>query len=335
MGASARHLLRLTAIPFIVFFTIFAPAQDSAPAQQEQKPAQEQPSQSNPDVLNPQPPVKTEFTEDELRDLVRRAMENDQANYRQQKDLTHVERQQIEHLDGRGNIKKTETVTKEILILYGDRMERVIERNDQTLSAEEKKKEDAKFDKEVAKLQKESPEDRQKRIDKYEEQSRKAREFVAEVSKAFNFKFDGEESLNGRPAYVVSGEPRSDYKPTTREGKILSKTRGKMWIDVASTHWVKLDAEFTDTMSFGWFLARVRPGTRVVVEQKLFRDDVWVPEKINFNLDARVGLFKQLFQNIDVTFRDWRKFSSEARILDYSEIEQKPAPAPTPTVPQQ
>jgi len=36
-----------------------------------------------------------------------------------------------------------------------------------------------------------------------------------------------------------------------------------------------------------------------------------------------VGLFKQLFENVDVTFRDWRKFSSEAKILDYSEIEQK------------
>jgi hypothetical protein len=134
-------------------------------------------------------------------------MENDQANYRQQKDLTHVERQQIEHLDSKGNVKKTEIVTKEVLILYGDRMERIIERNDQPLGADEKKKEDAKFDKEVARLQKESPEDRQKRIDKYEEQSRKAREFVAEVSKAFNFKFEGEESVNGRPAYVITSPP--------------------------------------------------------------------------------------------------------------------------------
>jgi hypothetical protein len=67
----------------------------------------------------------------------------------------------------------------------------------------------------------------------------------------------------------------------------------------------------------------VRPGTRITVDQNLFREDVWVPEQIRFNLDARVGLFKQLYQNVDVTFRDWRKFSSEAKILDYSEIEQK------------
>jgi hypothetical protein len=266
---------------------------------------------------------KKEISPEELRDLVRRAMENDQENYLKQKDLTHIERQKIEHLDGDGKLKKTEIVTKEILILYGDRMERVIERDDKPLSPEEKRKEDEKFDKEVGNLQKESEEQRQKRIAKYEEQSKKEREFVQEVANAFNFKLESEEMVNGRPAYVVTGEPRKDYHPSTREGKILAKTRGKMWIDIASTHWVKLDVEFTDTVSFGWVLARVRPGTRVSIEQHLFRDDVWVPNDVKFKLDARVGVFKQLYQNIDVTFRDWRKFSSEAKILDYSELEQK------------
>ena len=247
-------------------------------------------------------------------------MLNDQENYQKQKDLTHIERQVVQHLDKQGNVKSTDSVTREILILYGRRMEHILERNDKPLSPEEQKKEDAKFDKAVEKLENESPADRQKRIAKFEENSRKAREFVTEVANAFNFTFDGEDTVNGRPAYVISGTPRADYRPKSREGKILKKTRGKMWIDVASTHWVKIDAEFTDTVSFGWFLARVHPGTRVQVEQHLFRDGVWVPSEIKFNLDARVGLFKQVNQDIDVTFRDWRKFSADAKIIDYSEV---------------
>jgi hypothetical protein len=59
------------------------------------------------------------------------------------------------------------------------------------------------------------------------------------------------------------------------------------------------------------------------VDQHLFRDDVWVPSEVKFNLDARVGLFKQLFQNVEISYRDWRKFSSESKIIDYSELEQK------------
>ncbi len=247
-------------------------------------------------------------------------MLNDQENYDKQKDLTHIEHQVTQHLDQKGNTKSTDSVTREILILYGRCMEHILERNDKPLSPEEQKKEDAKFDTAVEKLQKESPADRQKRIEKFEEDSRKAREFVTEVATAFNFTFEGEDTVNGRLAYIISGTPRPDYHPSSREGKILKKTRGKMWIDVASAHWVKIDAEFTDTVSFGWFLARIHPGTRVQIDQHLFRDDVWVPGEVKFNLDARVGLFKEFNQNIDVTFRDWRKFSSDSRIIDYSEV---------------
>ena len=333
MSVRVGHRTWMAALALFVFSAgavAQEPQQNSPENPQQQVPsAQETPNNS----IVPSEPAsravtaeslsKRDVPPEELRDLVRRAMENDQENYRKQKDLTHVERQKTEHLDGDGKLKKTEIVTKEILILYGDRMERVIERDDKPLSAEEKKKEDEKFDKEVAKLQKESAEDRQKRIAKYEEQSRKDREFVQEVAQAFEFKLEGEEMVEGRPAYVVTGVPRKDYRPTTREGKVLSKTRGKMWIDIASNHWVKLDVEFTDTVSFGWILARVRPGTRVTVDQHLFRDDVWVPSEVKFNLDARVGLFKQLFQNVEISYRDWRKFSSESKIIDYSELEQK------------
>ena len=247
-------------------------------------------------------------------------MLNDQENYDKQKDLTHIEHQVTQHLDKQGKVTGTDSVTREILILYGRRMEHILERNDKPLSPDEQKKEDAKFDKAVEKLQKESAADRQKRIAKFEEESRKGREFVSEVANAFNFKLEGEDIVNGRPAYVISGTPRSDYHPSSREGKVLAKTRGKMWIDIASTHWDKLDAEFTDTVSFGWILARVRPGTRIQIDQHAFRDEVWVPGEVKFSLDARVGLFKQLFENVDVTFRDWRKFSSDAKIIDYSEV---------------
>jgi hypothetical protein len=330
MGVKVRHRWMMLAFALFVFLGVTV-AQETATEPPTQLP---HPSNGSLDGAHPQAPTdqaqtsaetltKKEISGEELRELVRRAMENDQENYRKQKDLTHIERQKIEHLDGDGKTKKTEIVTKEIMILYGDRMERVIERDDKPLSENDRKKEDEKFEKEVAKLQKESPEARQKRMAKYEEESKKAREFVQEVAQAFDFKFEGEEMVNARPAYVVSGVPRPDYKPSSREGKILAKTQGKIWIDIASTHWVKLDVEFTDTVSFGWILARVRPGTRITVDQNLFREDVWVPEQIRFNLDARVGLFKQLYQNVDVTFRDWRKFSSEAKILDYSEIEQK------------
>ncbi len=264
------HRIRIIALLPVLFCATFSTAQQPPPPETQNLAPPKSAEQPASATASTDALTHKSFSEDELRDLVRRAMLNDQENYDKQKDLTHIEHQVTQHLDKNGKVKSTDSVTREILILYGRRMEHILERNDKPLSPDEQKKEDAKFDKGVEKLQKESPADRQKRIAKFEEQSRKAREFVTEVAKAFNFKFEGEDMVNGRPAYVISGTPRSGYHPTSREGTILSKTRGKMWIDIASTHWAKLDAEFTDTMSFGWFLARVRPGTRVQVEQHPF-----------------------------------------------------------------
>lgn len=265
---------------------------------------------------------------EQVRDLVRRAMENDLQNYKAQKDLTHIERQQTDQLSGRGDLKKSESITREIVILYGQRMQRVLEKNDKPLSGDEARKEQERFDKAVAKLAKESPQERQKREAKFEEDTQKAREFVKEVANAYDFTLTGEEMLNGRPAYVIGAEQRPGYKTNSKETKILRKMHGKIWIDIATTHWVKIDAEFTDTVSFGLFLARIRKGTRVQVEQALFRDEVWVPREVKFNLDARIALFKQMFANVDVTFRDWRKFTSESKITGFTEVEQPKKEAP-------
>jgi hypothetical protein len=269
-------------------------------------------------------------TQEQLQALVQKAVTNDLENYEAYKNLTHIERVQTEHMDSKDKVKKTETVTKEVFILYGERVEHVIERDDKPLSGDEAKKEQDRFDKEVQKLKDESEDKRRKREEKFEEETKKDRESIADAAAAFNFKLLGEEMVNGRPAYVIQGEQKPDYKPKTKAGDILRKVHGKIWIDIAATHWVKLDVEFTDTYSFGWVLARVRPGTRVQVEQVLFRDDVWVPREVTFKLDARVALFKQMFENVDVHYRDWRRFGSESRITGFTEIEPAKQSSPTP-----
>lgn len=237
-------------------------------------------------------------TQEQLQALVQQAVTNDLENYEAYKNLTHVERVQTDQMDSKGKLKKTESVTTEVFILYGQRVEHVIERNDKPLTADDAKKEQEKFDKKVAKLRDESPEKRRKREEKFEEETKKDRESIADAAAAFDFKLLGEEVVNGRPAYVIQGEQKPNYKPKTKDGEILRKVHGKIWIDIAASHWVKMDVEFTDTYSVGWVLARIRKGTRVQIEQVLFRDNVWVPTDVNLKLDARVALFKQYFANV-------------------------------------
>jgi len=309
-----------------------APQEPSKPEIQ-QAPASEKPAVQTETILAEKP-----ITQELLRELIRRAILNEQENYKDQRNLTHIEREQTEHLDSKDNIKKTEIITREVFVLYGERVEHVLEKNDKPLTGDDARKEQEKFDKEVQKLKDESPDKRRKRQEKFEKDTKEDREFIDDGMNAFDFTLVGEEMVNGRPAYVIQGEPRKDYKPKVKHGDILKKLRGKVWIDIASTSWVKLDVEFTDTVSFGWFLARVRPGTRVQAEQVLFRDELWVPREVNFKLDARVALLKQYFANVNVKFRDWRKFSTDSKISGFAEMEPKretkPAETPAPAPPQ-
>jgi hypothetical protein len=282
---------------------------------------------ANKSALPPEAEKKPE-TQEELQELVQRAVTNDLNNYEVYKNLTHVERIQTDQMDGKGNLKKSESVTSEIFILYGERVEHVIAKNDKPLTGDEAKKEQEKFDKKVQKLKDESPEKRRKREEKFEEETKKDRESIADAAAAFDFKLLGEENVNGRPAYVIEGEPKPGYKPKTKDGAILQKVHGKIWIDIAASHWVKMDVEFTDTYSIGWVLARIRKGTRVQVEQIPFRDNVWVPTAVHLSLDARVALFKQYFANVDMKFSDWRQFSSDSKITGFAEIDQPKQPTP-------
>jgi hypothetical protein len=310
-----------------------APKEAAKPEVAPQETLKQEPSSGIPaerPALPPEP-EKEPAPQEQLQELVQRAVTNDLNNYEVYKNLTHVERVQTDQMGGKGKLKKSESTTSEIFILYGERVEHVIAKNDKPLTGDEAKKEQEKFDKKVQKLKDESPEKRRKREEKFEEDTKKDRESIADAAAAFDFKLLGEENVNGRPAYVIQGEPKPGYKPKTKDGAILQKVHGKIWIDIAASHWVKMDVEFTDTYSVGWVLARIRKGTRIQIEQIPFRENVWVPTEVHLNLDARVALFKQYFANVDMKFSDWRQFSSDAKITGFSEIDQPKQPTPTTT----
>ncbi len=94
-------------------------------------------------------------------------MEND----KKQRDYTYLQREEDHELDGKGQVKSTETKTYEIMELYGGQVERLIAKNDKPLSQKDAAKEEAKIQKVINKRKNESEDDRKKRLEK-EEKSR-------------------------------------------------------------------------------------------------------------------------------------------------------------------
>jgi hypothetical protein len=264
------------------------------------------------------------LSEDQIRQLIRQTAENDMANDKRQRDYTYIQREEEHKLDGKGEVKSTETKTSEIMEIYGEQIERLIAKDDKPLSDKDSKKEEEKVQKLIDKRKNESESDRKKREEKEAKEREQSRQFVREVADAYNFKLAGIESLSGRDTYVIDAEPRPGYEPHSKEAKILPKFRFRAWIDKDESQWKKLDIQCIDTVSFGLFLARIHKGSRITIEQTRVNDEVWLPQHVNVKVDVRLALLKDFNVEDDITYRDYKKFRTDTKIVPIGELQPQP-----------
>jgi hypothetical protein len=293
-------------------------------AQQAPTPEEANPS---PPQAAPRPPIQLQpdasgmVPQEQFRELLRYAQDREVENEKRLRDYTYIEREEEHKLDGQGEVTKVETWTREVLEVYGEPVERLIARDDKPLSEDETKKEDEKIQKIIDKRKNESEGERRKRLEKDEKEREEDRKFVLEIADAFNFRLVGSEEMNGRDTWVIDCEPRPDYQPKERGTKILSKFKGRLWIDKQEGQWVKFDITAIDTVSVGWFLVRLHKGARVVAEQVKINDEVWLPKHVSAKIDARVALVKGLNEEVDDTYRDYKKFRAESKITAVGETQ--------------
>ena len=274
----------------------------------------------SPKPLELTPDTTGQLSQDQIRRLMKEVGDRDLENDKKRKDYTYIQREEQYTLDGQGRVKKTEVRTSEILIIYGEQVERLIAKDDEPLSPKEAAKEEERIQKIIDKRKKESDADRQKRLKKQEEEREEDRRFASEISDAYNFRLIGSEMVNGRDAYVIDAEPRPGFQPHSRAAKVLPKIRGRIWIDKSEHQWVKLDAQVIDTISFGLVVARLHKGTRVVAEQTRVNDEIWLPKHESAKIDVRVALLKNFNLAEDVTYRDYKKFRTDTKIVGVGEV---------------
>ena len=247
-------------------------------------------------------------------EIMQRAVSKDIFNWQAAKDYTFLERVREDTLDGGGGVKSSKSETHEIMVLYGEPFERTVAKDDKPLSEKDQKKQDEEFEKETRKRENETPEERQKRIQKYQKQREDERAFVREILDAYTFTLVGSEVLNGRETWVIDGTPRPGFEGKRRESKMLPKIKPRFWIDQQDYSWAKLRAEFIDTVSIGWVVARLHKGSQFEMQQVRVNNEVWLPQFVDVKLDARVALLKGVNENIHVTYKDYRKFRTDTKI---------------------
>jgi hypothetical protein len=267
------------------------------------------------------PNANGDLPQEQMRELIRIVADNYRANHKKERDYTYLDRVVENKLDGKGESKSTESKTYEIMDLYGEQVQRLVAKDGAPLSEKDAAKEEARIEKLTDKRKNESDDERAKRREEAEKRREKSREFVREVADAYDFHLLGSEVLNGRDAWVIGGEPRPGFQPHSKEAQILSKFHGRLWIDKGELQLAKMDVEALDTVSFGWVLARIHKGTRLIFEQTRINGEVWLPQHVSFKFDARVALFKGYNEQDEESFSDYKKFRATAKIVGIGEGE--------------
>lgn len=254
-------------------------------------------------------------------EIIRRAMQHDVNNWEQEKNYTFVQRIEQREINSDGSVKSQKSTTEEIIFLYDQPYAHLIKRNDQPLSDADTKKVEKKFNDTMEKRRNETPAEKQKRLADFEKHHQEEHLFLLEVPQAYDFKIDGEETLNGRAAWVISGEPRADFRPTLNAARVLPKLRPKLWIDKEDYEWLKLEAQVIDTITWGGFLLRLHPGSHIELEETLVNNEAWLPLHAHISFDARIALLKSLRMDIDAEFTDYKKFRTDSKIISVQEVQ--------------
>lgn len=264
-------------------------------------------------------PAGAAFGQD-AREIILRSVTLDQRDLELRRNYTYLVRAEQRRLDPEGRVRSSESEEWEVLVLYGAPYRRLVAKNGRPLSAEEERKEQEKLDKEMEKRRKQAAKDPSRMNREDEREVREQRELLKEIAEAFSFHVEGEEEIAGRRCWRIRAEPLAGYRPKSRRARMLPAFRGVVWITQDEYRWARVEAEAIRTVSFGWILARLQPGTQLWFEQQRVQDEIWLPSAARMKIFARVALLRKLSAEVDVTFRNYRKFQSVSRVVETQEL---------------
>ena len=250
------------------------------------------------------------------REIVRRSIAAEIENSKRAKNYTFLQRTEERDMDDTGKVKTRQSKTFDVTMLDGSSYRRLIERDDHPLLPKEQKKEQDKLRASLWERRHETQAQRDKRVSEYDNRPGRSRSMLSEIPEAFDFHLCKEDTVDGRPVYMIEGAPRPGYVPRSTDARLLlPKLKITVWIDKADFAWVRIDADVIDTITWGIYLFRLAQGARFELHQTLVNGEVWLPRYSRVAGSARIALVKKLNLEQEMTFKNFRKFQSDSQMV--------------------
>lgn len=236
----------------------------------------------------------------DVQNIIQKSVVANQADFKAAPNFNWKERDRTE------NGSKTYQVT----MIEGTPYQRLLAVNGNPLSQAQEADEMKKQQQAEAQRHSESPDDRRKRIEKFEKDRTRDNLMMQQLTKAFTFTYLGQGKLRGFTVWTLRATPRPGYNPPNMETQVLPGMEGELWIDQKTNNWVKVTAHVIHPVSIEGFLAEVEPGTRFELEKSPVGGGIWQVTHFSMQSHAKVlHVFGRSSQEDD-TYFDYQRIGN-------------------------
>ncbi|MBI4905588.1 MAG: hypothetical protein HY820_18290 [Acidobacteria bacterium] len=132
-------------------------------------------------------------------------------------------------------------------------------------------------------------------------------QLMREFPEALDYRLTGNERLRGRTANIYEFTPRPGYSPKSFKYRVFEKIRGRIWTDESSGEMIQVEAEVFENVGVGFgILGKINKGTRFFMSRTEAAPGIWMPASQRIHFEARVLLVKNMRQEIDVNFSEYK-----------------------------
>jgi len=224
----------------------------------------------------------------DLAEIVRRGTATLQSDWAEDPNYAYVEGEEVRKSG------KVAGKTSQVVYIAGSDYYLPLEIDSRPLAPEREKAELERLKNEVQRRNAESPAARLQRVEKYKKQRDENEALVLDFPNAFTFEFVREETMNGYPAYVLSGTPRRRTGAVTLAAKVLSGMRGTVWLDKENFHAIRVECDVMTPVPIYGILAKVLPGTHIEFGMAPVTDSTFLIGGLSMELMVSKLFFKSM-----------------------------------------
>jgi len=210
----------------------------------------------------------------------------------------------VQEIDAKGQVSKTETADSEEFFVNGHEVGRMVKKNGQPLTGNDKEKERERVTKAVEKAEKTPP-------DQPLEGHAITVSRLLEIMDVMN---ERREIYRGRPAIVFDFVGRKDARTHGLAEDLSKKLQGTLWVDEADRQVAHCDVKFDDNFHVaGGVVATIQKGSNFHFDQAQVNGEIWLPTVAEGTVQARVLMVKGYHQHFTERDYDFKRFHAEAQ----------------------